>query len=46
MILAKQNGRNILGFGQESLSKFNFNEDVLVEGIELYHRICVGLNVY
>lgn len=27
-------------------SKFNFNEDVLVEGIELYNRICEGLNIY
>lgn len=27
-------------------SKFNFNEEVLVEGMELYHKICEGLNVY
>lgn len=27
-------------------SKFNFNEDVLVEGIELYDRICEGLSIY
>lgn len=27
-------------------SKFNFNEEVLVEGIELYNKICEGLNVY
>lgn len=43
-----------LGIKNESLgfihqlhsSKFNFNEDVLVDGIEMYHKICVGLNVY
>ncbi|SCJ98864.1 N-acetyldiaminopimelate deacetylase [uncultured Clostridium sp.] len=27
-------------------SKFNFNEEVLVEGIELYNRICEGLKIY
>lgn len=27
-------------------SKFNFNEEVLLEGIELYNRICEGLNIY
>lgn len=27
-------------------SKFNFNEEVLVEGIDLYNRICEGLNIY
>lgn len=27
-------------------SKFNFNEDILVDGMEMYHRICVGLKIY